>query len=72
MDAIPPGLDLCLFPAQMPPNGQLSNFKNPTSLQVPAIAVGVVVTVISTIFTAIRVFVNRRKLHLADREFHVS
>jgi hypothetical protein len=72
MNAIPPGLDLCLFPAAVPPKGQLPNFVNPPSLQVPVIAVGVVVTTISTIFTAIRVYVNRRKLYVADCEFHVS
>jgi hypothetical protein len=35
------GVDLCQYPAQTPPDGQISNFVDPVSLQSAVIGVGV-------------------------------
>lgn len=61
-------VDLCQFPAQTPPNGTLSNFDNPKSLQSTTIGLGVTTTALAAIFTIGRIYVNWRKLRLADCE----
>ncbi|PTB68949.1 hypothetical protein BBK36DRAFT_2315 [Trichoderma citrinoviride] len=63
---LPPGVDLCLVPAAMPPPGVVPNFDNPESLATAIIAVTVVMLTISTIFLAVRVFTNFPKYNSAD------
>jgi hypothetical protein len=60
------GVDLCMFPAALPPDGTVINFDNPESLVTVLISVCVVATVLSIIFTVLRLFANRRRLGLSD------
>ncbi|KAI5866711.1 hypothetical protein GGS23DRAFT_615277 [Durotheca rogersii] len=58
-------VDLCTIPAGVPPDG-VSNFIDPPSLGPAVVAVGVVLCVISTVFSAGRLYVNRDTMHSAD------
>lgn len=60
------GLDLCLFPAGTPPDGQLSNFENPPTYAPTVIAVSVVVLFFATLFTGCRLLANWKKLTWGD------
>jgi hypothetical protein len=66
MDDIIPGIDLCMFPAALPPDGTVINFDNPEDLVAVLISVCVVVTVLSIVFTILRLVANRRRLGLSD------
>ena len=66
---LPPGVDLCLVPAAMPPPGVVPNFDNPESLATANIAVTVVMLTISTIFLAVRVFTNFPKYNSAEGKY---
>ncbi|CAD6447909.1 08477ba5-09da-42d4-b787-dc070ec835d9 [Sclerotinia trifoliorum] len=66
MDHIPPGLDLCIFPAGLPPNGTTSNFENPKTLVPALISVCVIMSVVAIIFVACRLFANRKKMWWSD------
>ncbi|KAI5919908.1 hypothetical protein F4810DRAFT_465254 [Camillea tinctor] len=57
--------DLCTIPAGMSPDG-VYNFVNPPSLGPAVVAVGVVLCVISTAFSAGRLYITRNKMHSAD------
>ncbi|KAL6875001.1 hypothetical protein J3F83DRAFT_535429 [Trichoderma novae-zelandiae] len=63
---LPPGVDLCLVPAALPPPGVIPNFVNPTSLAPAIIAVSVVMLTVSTVFLAARVLTNFPKYNKAD------
>ncbi|KAI1413209.1 hypothetical protein F5Y13DRAFT_189572 [Hypoxylon sp. FL1857] len=69
MASLPAGLDLCAVPSIEPPEGETFNFVNPTSLAPTMIAVSTIVTLWASVFVAIRVWVNRRKLKVADCEW---
>lgn len=60
------GLDLCLFPAGTPPDGQLPNFENPPTYAPTVIAVSVVVLFFAALFTGCRLLANRKKLTWGD------
>jgi len=66
MEAMFPGLDLCAFPAGIPPEGQVPNFVNPTTLAPVTIALCSVLTALAVIFATARMYVNWRKLKLSD------
>ncbi|KAK8113133.1 hypothetical protein PG984_013659 [Apiospora sp. TS-2023a] len=59
-------IDLCQIPAGTPPEGVAPNFVNPTTLTPALVSVGVVLGVISTVFCAGRIYVNRNRLFIAD------
>jgi hypothetical protein len=61
--------DLCAFPAMAPPPGEVSNFVDPPSLADTALGLAVFFTVWSVIFVAGRLYVNYRRLTIADCEF---
>ncbi|KAI5855028.1 hypothetical protein GGS23DRAFT_470600 [Durotheca rogersii] len=61
-----PGLDLCMYPAGAPPPGTVSNFENPDTLVAVLMSICILMTVLSVIFTACRLFANRRKLWWSD------
>lgn len=63
---VPPGVDPCTIPAAVPPDGQLPNLVNPTSLATATIVTSVLLTVWALVFVAARVMVNRRKLSWSD------
>lgn len=63
---VPPGVDPCSVPAAVPPDGQLPNLVNPTSLATATIVTSVLLTVWALAFVAARVMVNRRKLSWSD------
>ncbi|KAI5927351.1 hypothetical protein F4810DRAFT_706720 [Camillea tinctor] len=65
MDALPPGLDLCQIPAGAPPDGT-PNFRNPRSLAPAWIGVTVIMMTWTVIFLAGRLWINKRRLQLAD------
>lgn len=60
--------DLCNMPAAISPNG-VYNFTNPTDMKNTVYSVSCILTVIASLLTVGRIWVNRRKLSLADREF---
>lgn len=64
--SIPAGLDLCLFPAGTPPDGQLPNFENPPTYAPTVIAVTVVVLFFAALFTGCRLLANWKKLTWGD------
>ncbi|KAF7867295.1 hypothetical protein EAF04_005378 [Stromatinia cepivora] len=66
MDQIPPGLDLCIFPAGLPPNGTTSNLENPKTLVPALISVCVIMSVAVIVFVACRLFANRKKMWWSD------
>lgn len=73
MDALfPPGTDLCTIPAGQAPAGETYNFVDPPSLSAAVIAIGVIMSVWSTVFTCGRLYANRKQLALADCEYHSS
>lgn len=57
---------LCLIAPVQPPDGTTSNLVDPPSLENTAIAICTVMTVWATIFVAGRLYVNYKKLVLAD------
>lgn len=61
----PKTVDLCKVPAGKSPNGKY-NFVDPPSLGPAIIAVGATLLAVSTAFTAVRLFLNRKKLRSAD------
>lgn len=60
------GLDLCLFPAGTPPDGQLPNFENPPTYAPTVIAVSAVVLFFAALFTGCRLLANWKKLTWGD------
>lgn len=58
-------VDLCEIPGGVSPDG-VYNFVNPPCLGYVVIIVGVVLGVISMLFAAGRLYINRHKMHLAD------
>ncbi|EEA23198.1 hypothetical protein TMatcc_002055 [Talaromyces marneffei ATCC 18224] len=58
-------IDLCAIPAGVSPNG-VYNFVNPPSLFTALLVISVALGAISTIFVLGRLFVNRKKLKIAD------
>lgn len=69
---VPPNVDPCEIPAAVPPDGQLPNLVNPTSLATATIVTSVLLTVWALVFVAARVMVNRRKLSWSDCGLHGS
>ena len=57
---------LCLFAPVQPPTGTVSNFDDPPSLDTTAVAVCSIMMAWATVFVAGRLYVNFRKLSLAD------
>lgn len=60
--------DLCTVPLAKSPDG-VYNFVDPPSLGSSVIAVGVVLCVISTTLSVVRLCINWNKMHSADCEF---
>lgn len=63
---LPPGIDLCKVPALRPPPGLVSNFVNPTTLAPATWAVCLILTIVSVSLVVCRLYMNVRKLDLAD------
>jgi hypothetical protein len=63
------GIDLCQFPAGIPPGGQLWDFNNPSSLAPIVIAVCTIMTIWSLVFVGARLWVNKYKLTIVDCMF---
>lgn len=59
-------MDLCFFPAGVPPKGSVINFDNPETLVPVLISICTIMTVGSVVFTACRLFANRQKLWWSD------
>ncbi|KUI58462.1 hypothetical protein VP1G_05744 [Cytospora mali] len=59
-------MDLCMFPAGTPPNGTVINFDNPETLVPVLISICVIMTVGAVLFTACRLYANRRKMWWSD------
>ncbi|RYP91920.1 hypothetical protein DL770_001980 [Monosporascus sp. CRB-9-2] len=65
--SVPPGVDLCQFPALPPPDGVTSNFTDPSpSLESTLIGITSVMTAAGAMFVAGRVYANWRRLHISD------
>ncbi|KAI0196387.1 hypothetical protein F4808DRAFT_439918 [Astrocystis sublimbata] len=62
----PPGTDLCDIPSGTPPEGVIPNFENPETLVSVLISVPILLEVILVVFTACRIFANKRNLLLSD------
>lgn len=60
------GIDLCLFPAAIPPSGVTSNFTDPPTYAPAVLAVSIVMMALSIIFTSGRLFANRKQLLWSD------
>ena len=60
------GVDLCQFPAALPPSGETWNFVNPQTTTPATYSIGIILTVWAVTFAVARVYVNIRKLNLAD------
>lgn len=59
-------MDLCFFPAGVPPKGSVINFDNPKTLVPVLISICTIMTVGSVLFTACRLYANRQKLWWSD------
>ncbi len=69
---LPPGTDLCAIPAGAPPDGQLPNLVDPETLETSLVVVSSVMTAWAALFTAARIYTNKRKLQAADCEYFWS
>jgi hypothetical protein len=54
MSMIPPGADLSLIPAGMPPNGTMPNFIDPPSLKIATLGVAIPLMIIATLCVVLR------------------
>lgn len=63
---LPPGADPCQIPAAVPPPGIVPNFSNHAALGPAIIAVSTVMLTLSTVFVVGRVWINMRRLRVAD------
>jgi hypothetical protein len=63
---IPAGSDLCQLPAAIPPPGVVPNFVNPESLAGGIVATAAVMLTWSSIFVAVRIWMNWRNFKLVD------
>lgn len=63
---LPPGTDLCKIPAAVPPPGVIPKLGGPAPLAPAIVAVSAVMLAFSTIFIVGRVWINIRKLKIAD------
>lgn len=59
-------VDYCVVPVASPPSGQTSNLVNPPDLSVVTLVVGSVTTAVSLLFITGRLFLNWKKMALAD------
>lgn len=66
VDLFPPGTDLCQFPIDMPPKGQVISFDNPATLKELTIGLSTVLTSLSLVFVIGRLYNNARKLSWSD------
>ncbi|KAI0441101.1 hypothetical protein F4803DRAFT_563281 [Xylaria telfairii] len=64
--ALSPESDLCMIPAGPPPTGTATNFENPETLVPELVSISTLLMVLVAIFTAGRVFANRRNLWWSD------
>ncbi|KAH7114328.1 hypothetical protein B0J11DRAFT_584759 [Dendryphion nanum] len=61
-----PGVDLCLIPAGVAPDGRPPNFVDPPSLQPAVISITAVMLALAFVVLAGRLFVNRKSLKISD------
>lgn len=59
-------IDLCDYPAEPAPPGEVSNLIDPPSLSSAIWGVGMVLIVWTSVFASARIFVNRKKLYTGD------
>lgn len=65
--SLPPGVDLCQFPALSPPDGVISNFTDPSpTLEPTLIGITAVMTTMGVLVVAGRVYANWQRLHISD------
>ncbi|KAL8651009.1 MAG: hypothetical protein Q9210_003492 [Variospora velana] len=69
---LPPGTDLSMVPAAMPPPGVTPQFQHPSSLTPTLIGLCVFLITWGTSFAVIRVWINRSQLRIGDSETHAS
>ncbi|KAH8754762.1 hypothetical protein F5883DRAFT_431082 [Diaporthe sp. PMI_573] len=60
------GFDLCQFPSGTPPDGEQSNFVNPSTLAATTWGIAISMTAWALVFTLARIYVNFRKLRASD------
>lgn len=63
------GINLCEFAAAIPPHGLESNFVDPPTFAPTVIAVSAIMMTSALVFTAGRMFANRKEWTLTDRRF---
>ncbi|KAK2612083.1 hypothetical protein QQS21_001932 [Conoideocrella luteorostrata] len=65
--SIPPGIDLCQYPALQPPAGHTPEFDNPSVTLAPTlVGVSSIMAAWATIFVAARVWLGFRRMDVAD------
>ncbi|KAI1479303.1 hypothetical protein F4774DRAFT_382596 [Daldinia eschscholtzii] len=65
--SLPPGIDLCQFPALTPPDGVVPNFSHPSpNLEPTLVGITALLTTIGALCVAGRVYVNWGRLHISD------
>lgn len=64
--SLPPGLDFCSIPAQMPPEGQMPDYDDWSSLPLVIIVVCAVMMSSAVFLTAGRIYANMRQLAWSD------
>ena len=63
MDSLPPGVPLSEIPAGVPPPGVLPNLVDPPNLAAATLAVGSIIIILTTCFTALRIIGNSTRGH---------
>jgi hypothetical protein len=63
---LPAGLDACLFPIAVAPQGQPNNLVDPQTPKPTIIVVSTITMALAINFSVGRLYVNRSKLKLAD------
>ena len=69
MDSLPPGVPLSEIPAGIAPPGVVQNLIDPPNLAAATLAVGSIIVILTTSFTALRITANStggHKLGLSD------
>jgi multisubunit Na+/H+ antiporter MnhC subunit len=66
LPGLPPGIDLCLIPAGVSPDGRPPNFTGGPSLQPAVIVITTIMVGLAFFVLAGRLFVNRNQLKLPD------
>ncbi|KAK8050928.1 hypothetical protein PG993_002313 [Apiospora rasikravindrae] len=66
LDQIPSWIDLCMFPAGIPPKDTATDFDKPETLVPVLITICVLMTVVVVVIAPCRLYANRKELHWSD------